>query len=256
MSLSRLMARWQGALLSLIGIVATVWLGTTGQLSLYIHPQYFGFSLVMAVVAAAIVLASFALGSDDDHEHEHEHDHELTSNAGLRWFWGSASVVVVSASALALLALPPTTLTTATLEQRELNGSAGALTTTASTELVGGDASTFTVKDWASLLQQGAGPEFYAGKTAEITGFVTPDKDDPDNVFYVARFVVTHCVVDAQPVGVPVYRPGWQDEIPLDSWVGVSGGLTANPSVVSSEAIVVVPQKVTAVEVPEQPYVY
>jgi uncharacterized membrane protein YcgQ (UPF0703/DUF1980 family) len=79
------------------------------------------------------------------------------------------------------------------------------------------------VKDWASLLQQGAGPEFYAGKTAEITA-LSHLTGDPDNVFYVARFVVTHCVVDAQPVGVPVYRPGWQDEIPLDSWVGVSGG--------------------------------
>lgn len=251
MSLSRLIARWQGAVLSLIGIVATVWLGLTGQLGLYIHPRYFAFAIIMAVAAAAVVIVSFALSPDDEHA---EHDHEPPREP--KRLWSSASVVVIAASAAALLLLPPTTLTTNTLEQRDLNGSAAALSEEASVELVGGDASELSVKDWASLLLQGAGPEFYAGKTAQLTGFVTPDKDDPENVFYVARFVVSHCVVDAQPVGVPVYRPGWQDEFALDSWVGVSGGLAANPSVTSTEGIVIIPEVVAAVDQPQEPYVY
>jgi uncharacterized repeat protein (TIGR03943 family) len=257
MSLSRLAARWQGALLSLIGIVATLWLGVTGQLGLYIHPQHFAFCLIMAVVAAVVIIASFALSPDDDHaDHDHDDDHNHEAESGSKRFWGGASVVVIVAAAVALLVLPPTTLTTTTLAQRDLNGSAAALTEEASAELAGGDASKFSVKDWASLMRQGAGPEFYAGKTAQLTGFVTPDTDDPENVFYVARFVVSHCVVDAQPVGVPVYRPGWQEEFALDSWVGVSGGLAANPSVVSSEGIVIIPEEVATVEQPEQPYVY
>lgn len=275
MWLNRLMARWQGALLSLIGIVATVWLGVTDQLGLYIHPRYFAFSIIMAVVAAAIVIVSFALPHEDEHAgHEHAIDHSSPPDAredqherkpGRAWtkIWGGVSVLLVVASGVALLALPPTTLTTATLQQRDLNGFASELTETASAALVSGsstnfagDSSNFTVKDWASLLRQGAGPDFFAGKTANITGFVTPDKDDPENVFYVARFVVSHCVVDAQPVGVPVYRPGWQEEFALDSWVGVSGGLSANPSVASSEGIVILPEEVAAIEQPQQPYVY
>lgn len=251
MSLSRLIARWQGAVLSLIGIVATVWLGVTGQLGLYIHPRYFAFAIIMAVVAAAVVIVSFALSADDEHA---LHDHETES--GPKRLWGAASVIVIMASATALLILPPATLTTTTLEQRDLNGSAAALTEEASIELTGGDASKFSVKEWASLLRQGAGPEFYAGKKAKLTGFVTPDKDDPENVFYVARFVVTHCVVDAQPVGVPVYRPGWQNEFARDSWVDASGGFAVNPSVASSEGIVLIPEGVAAVTQPQQPYVY
>ena len=250
MSLSRLVARWRGAVLSLIGIVATVWLGVTGQLGLYIHPRYFAFSIIMAVVAAVVIIVSFALSPDEEHDHDHE------AETRRKRFWGGASVVVIAASVVALLVLPPTTLTTTTLEQRDLNGSAAALTEEASAELTGGDASKFSVKDWASLMRQGAGAEFYAGKKAELTGFVTPDTDDPQNVFYVARFVVSHCVVDAQPVGVPVYRPGWQDEFPLDSWVGVSGGLAANPSVASTEGIVIIPEVLAAVDQPQQPYVY
>lgn len=251
MSLSRLIARWQGAVLSLIGIVATLWLGVSGRLGLYIHPRYFAFAIIMAVLAAAVVLVSCALSGDDDHA---QHDHETES--GPTRFWGGASVVVCVASAVALLILPPTTLTTTTLVQRDLNGSAAALTEDAAVELTGGDASTFSVKDWASLLRQGAGPEFYAGKKARLTGFVTPDRDDPENVFYVARFVVTHCVVDAQPVGVPVYRPGWQDEFSRDSWVDASGGFAMNPSVASSEGIALIPEAVAAVPQPQQPYVY
>jgi uncharacterized repeat protein (TIGR03943 family) len=274
MWLNRLMARWQGALLSLIGIVATMWLGVTDQLGLYIHPRYFAFSVIMAVVAAAIVIVSFALPHDEHNGHEHATDHSALDahedqhvrKPDRAWtrIWGGVSVLLVVASGVALLALPPTTLTTATLQQRDLNGFAGDLTDTASAALVSGgsstnftgDSSNFTVKDWASLLRQGAGPDFFAGKTANITGFVTPDKDDPENVFYVARFVVSHCVVDAQPVGVPVYRPGWQEEYALDSWVGVSGALSTNPSVASSEAIVILPEEVAAIEQPQQPYVY
>ena len=251
MSLSRLIARWQGAVLSLIGIVATVWLGVTGQLGLYIHPRYFAFAIIMAVGAAAVVVVSFALSPEDEHA---QHDHEAAP--GPKRLWSSASVVVIAASAAALLILPPTTLTTTTLEQRDLNGSAAALSEEASAELAGGDATKLSVKDWASLLLQGAGPEFYAGKTAQLTGFVTADKDDPENVFYVARFVVSHCVVDAQPVGVPVYRPGWQEEFARDSWVDVSGGLAVNPSVTSTEGIVIIPEAVAAVEQPQEPYVY
>ncbi len=261
--------------MSLIGIVATVWLGVTGQLGLYIHPRYFAFSIIMAVVAAAIVIVSFAIPDEDGHAgHEHadeqssppdpiEDGQERTLSSGWTRIWGGVSVALVVASGIALLALPPTTLTTVTLQQRDLNGNVSELTETASAALVSGtstnftgDSSNFTVKDWASLLRQGAGPDFFAGKTANITGFVTPDNDDPDNVFYVARFVVSHCVVDAQPVGIPVYRPGWQEEFEFDSWVGVSGPLTTNPSVASSEEIVILPENVAAIQQPQQPYVY
>ena len=165
------------------------------------------------------------------------------------------ALVIVAVAAVALLVVPPAPLTSAAVEQRSLNGSSNTLTD-ASAGGASGDTSSYTVKDWATLIRQGASAEDLTGKTATLTGFVTPDADDPDNVFYVARFVVTCCAVDAQPVGVPVYSPGWSSSYATDSWVTLTGTFETNPSVLSTATTVVQPDSITAVETPSEPYVY
>ncbi|MBF4573926.1 TIGR03943 family protein [Herbiconiux sp. VKM Ac-1786] len=290
----RLLTRWRGILLSLVGIVAIIWLAVTGQLGLYIHPRYYEFTVIMAVLAGVVVLAAFAIvptATEADHDHGdadhdgHEHhdhapddhapapgDHEHAADVaagdlgaavpppppGRRrdLVWAGLAGVVILGTVGALLIVPPSTLTTATVDQRDLNASAAVTDTGATETLVGSDTSAFTIKDWASLLRQGAGEDYFAGKTATLTGFVTPDPTDPDDVFYVARFVVTCCAVDAQPVGVPVYLPGWQDSYAVDSWVEASGSFGTNPSTASSQPIVFEPADITPVDQPAEPYVY
>ncbi len=284
----RLLSRWRGIALSLIGVVAIVWLAATGQLGLYIHPRYFEFTVVMAVLAGVVVIAAFAVvpsgradarGHDDGHGHgdsheggEHGHAHPssrliepASASApspsessrrprGLDLVWAAAGVLVIVGTVVALLVVPPSTLTTATVDQRDLNASAAVTDTGATENLVGSDTASFTVKDWASLLRQGAGEDYFAGKGATLTGFVTPDQSDPENVFYIARFIVTCCAVDAQPVGVPVYLPDWQNSYAVDSWVTASGGFESNPSTTSTQTIAFVPAEIEAVAQPAQPY--
>jgi uncharacterized repeat protein (TIGR03943 family) len=252
MSFRQLLRRWQGVLLSLVGIVATVWMGATGQLGLYIHPRYFLFTIIMAAIGAVLALAAFAIVPAAREGHSHG------GGGGGRWkFLGpAASTMIIITAMVGLLLVPPSTLTTATVRQRELNGSMPALTTTETSKLVGADYTAFTVRDWASLLHLGSGGEFVTGKKATITGFVTPAKSDPDNVFFIARFLVTCCAVDAQPIGIPVYYPGWRDKFKIDSWVTVSSVFGTNPSPTSDEAIVLIPDTITPVEQPGEPYVY
>ncbi|NQX34153.1 TIGR03943 family protein [Herbiconiux sp. VKM Ac-2851] len=257
-------------------MVAIIWLAVTGQLGLYIHPRYYEFTVIMAVLAGVVVLAAFAIvptatEADHDHEghdhdHDHDHDHEIHDHdheghdheRGRRrdTVWAVAAGVVIAATVGALLIVPPSTLTTATVDQRDLNASAAVTDTSATETLVGSDTAAFTIKDWASLLRQGAGEDYFAGKSATLTGFVTPDPTDPDDVFYVARFAVTCCAVDAQPVGVPVYLPGWQDSYAVDTWVEASGTFGTNPSTSSSQPIVFEPADITPVDQPDEPYVY
>lgn len=265
MVIRRLVGRWQGVVLSLIGLVATIWLGLTGQLALYIHPRYFVFTVIMAVIAGVLALAAFALVPGGGHTHAgdaHTHagdapgddDGDVRSS---RWGWlrPAGSVLTIAAAVVALLILPPSTLTTATVAQRDLNGSASALTLKAPALSGQGDYSSFTVRDWASLLRSGAGQDFFADKTATVTGFISADATDP-NVFFVTRFVVTCCAVDAQPIGVPVYHPGWQNEFKTDSWVTVTSSFRANPNTASREAIVLMPDSIKPTSQPAQPYVY
>lgn len=241
--------------LSLIGVVAILWLGATGRLELYIHPRYVVFTIVMAVIGGAASIAAFLVVPGARDADAHDHDHEPAPPVS-RWRAAGSlagSAVIVVGALVALLVLPPAALTSATADNRDIAGST-ALSDADTTELVGGDSTTFTVKDWATLLHQGLGDDFFTGKPAAFSGFLVAT-DDPD-VVYVARFLVTCCAVDAQPLGVPVLLPGWQDDLAADDWVEVTGSFTPNPDASGSEPIVLEPAEVTPIDQPAQPYVY
>jgi len=251
---ARLAEHWRGIGLSLVVVVATVWLGVTGQLGLYIHPRYFGFTMVMAALGLVFVVASFFFSSSFVASTPAA---KTTSRRLVLSVAGSGLLLVIAA--VTALALPPATLTSATATQREVNS--GGLDTSDAAEqaatLVGtGDYERLSVKEWVSLLAQSDDPALFADKTAKLTGFVLPDADDPDNVFYVARFVVTCCAVDAQPIGVPVYLPGWSSTYSTDEWVEVEGTFTPNPSGRAQASLAVEPTTIESVEQPSDPYVY
>ncbi|WP_228504284.1 TIGR03943 family putative permease subunit [Clavibacter phaseoli] len=242
-------------------IVSTLWLAVTGQLGLYIHPRYFVFTGIMAVIGLVATVAGFALRPADAAE-EHDHDHgsaePAPGRASPRARVSRVAIAgVVTVTVVAVLVLPPRTLTTSTVTQRALNSSTVASDAAPDEELLGtSDFSTLGVRDWSQLLAQTTDPTFFTSKSVDITGFVSADPDDPDDVFYVTRFVVTCCAVDAQPVGVPVYQPGWSSTLETDEWVRVQGPFASNPSARSRQPLAVMPQGVQQVDQPADPYVY
>ncbi|HUS25769.1 MAG TPA: TIGR03943 family protein [Nevskiaceae bacterium] len=241
--------RWRGVALSIVGSVATIYLGVTKQLQLYIHPRYIIFTAIMAVVGLGIAIASFGL---------HMRPDRAKPTKGQNIF-AAGMVGLCVLSAVGLLVIRPATLTTATVAQRSINNGGIGLNgqpTNAVPLFEGGDYTHFTVKDWVTLFAQTSDAQFFANKQADIVGFVTPDADDPQNVFYVSRFVITCCAVDARPIGVPVYAPGWQARHEADQWVRVAGGFAANPSPKSQQRIAVRPASITTVAQPKEPYVY
>jgi putative membrane protein len=253
-------------------LVSTLWLTVTGQLGLYIHPRYFVFTGIMAVIGLVATVAGFALRpAEAAEEHDHAHDHDplglaavaspadaTADRRGLRIRASRIAVAaVVTVTVVAVLVLPPRTLTTSTVTQRALNSSTVSSDAAPDAELLGtSDFSTLGVKDWSVLLAQTTDPTFFTSKSVDITGFVSADPDDPDDVFYVTRFVVTCCAVDAQPVGVPVYQPGWASTLEPDEWVRVTGPFASNPSARSRQPLAVMPEGVEQVDQPADPYVY
>ncbi|MDR5701939.1 TIGR03943 family putative permease subunit [Agromyces aerolatus] len=286
----RLIERWKGVALTLIGVVATVWLTVTGQLGLYIHPRYFGFTAIMAIVGGVLALLALALVPGRDEEDDHEHEHHPEQSAGrvasaserIETRWAGAEVgsrgldtrprpsgatrpagraiigavlggVIVVGALVALLVFPPATLTASTAVDRDIDRTTADLAGDAPS-LAGADPSRFTVKDWALLLRQTEDPTAFAGQEVALTGFVTPAPGDPDDSFYVARFTVTCCAVDAQPIGVAVHLPGWRDTFEVDDWVEATGGFGLDPA--GGEQLVLMPDAVVPTEQPEQPYVF
>lgn len=234
-----------GLLLGLIGIVATLWLAATGQLGLYIHPRYFLFTTIAAGLALVATVAAHALLARNRTGRDHEPERPVR-----HWLRGSGSLLAGLALVVGLLVLPPATLSSSTVSQRELNSSLdeGAIT------LVGADPATFSLRDWAAMLADSATATGYAGQQASLTGFVTPSPDGDPDVFYLARFVVTCCTVDAQPVGVPVAAAGWVEDYPVDGWLEVTGTFVTTSNTTSTRAVVLKPTSLVPVEQPAQPY--
>ncbi len=242
--------RWRGIALAAVAVVLTMWLAATGQLILYIHPRYVVFTAIMGGIALVMVVASFAV------RHGHSHDETPTRAQKITTVAGAVVALVLAA---AMIVVPPATLSSATAIQRDV----GAASAGGTGQTVAGVSSAsaaafrkFTVSDWSSLLRQTSDPAFYAGKPAEVLGFVTTDRTDPANLFYLTRFVITCCAVDAQPIGVPVYLPGWEQKYPQNTWLSVRGDFASDPSTASSEQIALIPAKVAKTVGPKQPYLF
>ena len=250
-------SRWQGIALCVAALVSTVWLAVTNQLILYIHPRYIVFTVIMTVLGLVLVIASF--GRSPDQEHDHDHDHEDAAPRGYRRVLTVVGTMLTLVVAIALVVVPPATLTTATADQRVINSTqvgSGTKTVDSAASAPAGAFARFTVLDWSSLLRQTTDASFYRDKAANVVGFITKDADDPQNFFYVSRFVITCCAVDAQPVGVPVFLPNWQNRFAADHWVKVSGSFETNPSTKSQQSIALVPTATTKVDQPSEPYLY
>jgi uncharacterized repeat protein (TIGR03943 family) len=235
-------------MLSLIGIAATLWLALTGKLELYIHPRYVPFTVAMALIAAVVSVAGFLM----TREHSEHPDPEAPPPGRLR---AAGSLLTVTAAVVGLLILPPAALTAEAANQRDLNVS-GTLSRHQTNELLDEQPAAFSVRDWASLLRYSPGEDYFAGKTATVVGFITADPKDPADVFYVTRFVVSCCTVDAQPVGVPVLHPGWKNEYKPGVWVTATGGFGHNPDQDSTNPILLTATQITSTTEPERPYVH
>lgn len=236
-----------GLILALIGSVATLWLAVTGQLGLYIHPRYFTFTTIVVGLGLVATVAAYVIAgrhTADDHD---DHDHgEVTG--WRRRLQGSGAALAAIALVIGLLVMPPATLTTATVDQRSLNSSAEA-----DIQLMGGDPANFQLRDWAAVLSRHSTAVTYAGQELTLSGFVTQSRSRNPDIFYLARFVVVCCTVDARPVGVPVAVANWEDVHKIDSWVQVTGTLVITDATTPG-GVVLKPTSIEAIERPDQPY--
>lgn len=225
-----------GLLITLIGAGGISWLGATGQLGLYVHPRYFGFTTVMAVLGVIAAVAAFTAGARNSAE-------------GRGWGAALATLALVGS----MLVVPPATLTSNTAQQRSVNSGGDSSDTP---HLTGADPSSFSLRDWATLVTQADAAADYAGQRVKLVGFVTKtDHSDPDT-FYLTRFVITCCTVDAQPVGIPVAMKGWPGKYHPDQWLEITGRLQPTVDAPGGAVLVIEPSDITPVPQPAQPYEY
>ena len=247
--------RWLGVGLASALAVLTIGLAVTGRLSLYINPESAWFAVGMSVIVLVGAVASFALplGAENDHGHDHgeasahEHDHAHIRHpvalAGTVVAGVLASAVVIGALALPPSSLSPQFASTSTSTTPVLFGGRDVVTL-AST----GDTATFGVGEWATVFATATDPASFDGDAVTLTGFVSPG--DAGAGFLLSRFVITHCVIDAQLAAVPIAWGG--TAAPEGEWATVTGTVRSD----SDGRLHIAADSVETVPEPEDPYEY
>ena len=241
----------QGVVLAALGLffLSKLWSAT---LYLYINQRY----AVLTVLGAVAFLA-------------------LSANAWREWWVGRPSaagtapptpsdcttfsgwplLLIALPVALGLL-IPPQPLGAAAVANRGLNTSAplspvNSAPVKLSVSVAPADRN---LLDWLRAFDQAGDAQALAGEPAQVTGFVYHDPRLPASQFFVSRFVLTCCVVDATPVALLVDWPDAQ-RLPNDAWVQVSGSIQAGEFQGQTGPLIEADQVLT-ITAPGQPYLY
>jgi uncharacterized repeat protein (TIGR03943 family) len=237
---------WMGIILLLVVASLSLWLAARGQLDLYIHPRYIIFTVIMCGSAVVAVVAGMMV------------KHHRPAATQATWWGGAALGGMCLLLCGVLLLLKPTGLTSSAASQRGVDAAVPTLINTGTTisDLSASDAAYehFTIKEWSALLSQSSDAGLFKDKQARVAGFISPGSDNNPDIFYLSRFIITCCAVDARPISVPVYMPAWSKTYQADDWLELGGTFAANPAN-GQPAIVLKPTSVKRINEPADPYV-
>lgn len=227
----------------------------TGQYKILIHPNYF--YLMLATSILLLVLGVFKTKQLLQVAPQPTEQHLNIFPPGV----GSSLLLL---AAIAGLLIPPTVLASQTALQRGVSETLPATSYEPQAFTTQTKPEERSLIDWIRTLNAYPEPEAYAGQPAEITGFVIKLPELPDNYLLLSRFILTCCAVDAYPVYVPVELPPDGQSYPIDSWLKITGTMTAQTLSIRDRTdtpqeqrrLVLQAETITKIATPKDPYSY
>jgi uncharacterized repeat protein (TIGR03943 family) len=216
----------------------------SGALNLYINQRY----IVLTVFAAVVFIV---LGASVLIELRRSKE-AVAPSASRPPVW---PLLLMALPVVLGLLIPPQALGASAVTNRGLNPSAPLSANNSAGIKLGLAPADRSILDWQRAFDQpGTGAASLEGQTANVTGFVYHDPRLPDDRFFVSRFVLTCCVVDATPVALLVMWPGAK-QLPIDSWVHVRGPVHQD-TYAGQPVLLIQAQSVDIVTAPAVPYLY
>ena len=147
-------------------------------------------------------------------------------------------------------ALPPVPLSSSTAEKR---GVAVSLETPDQRPIFRFATNTdnLDILGWLRALSLDYDASRYVDKKVKVQGFVS--EGPTEDTFLIARFVVSCCVADARPLGLPVNILGAQPE--KNTWLEITGTMKEMETT-HGKSLVIAPEQVSPIPTPANPYVY
>lgn len=204
----------------------------------YINPRFEVFTLFFAVLALVISVLSIFIVKNTEEQNVSK----------LELFGISLFVLIIILGFI----LKPATLSADILSQRESN--LNTLYAGSEERLIDlfQSSENYTLGDWIKVLNTSNASQTYEGAAVKIEGFVANFNNEKD-YFRASKFILTCCAVDARPVGMIVNQESWDDSFAENDWISVEGTLQFNESFDQFE---IVPENITTIDTPKNPYIY
>ena len=221
------------------------------KLTLLIHPNYIGLSVVAGVLLIAIAAyrtwTLLQLRRSKQKLPEVAHLNLLPPGVG--------SLLLLGVAILGLV-ITPQPFASQTAIQRGVGEIATLTQVKPQSFRVTVNPESRTIIDWQRTLQVSPEPDNYTGQKVKVKGFVVYPDDLPQNYFLVTRFIVTCCAADAYPVSFPVkLDQGDRSAYKLDSWVEVSGNMITE-TLDNKRQLVIQSRQIQSIDRPKNPYDY
>lgn len=234
----------QNIMLVVIGGVL-VWSVLSKQIFWYVRPDYHTFTLVMGVVALFLGWLGFWTPAHHDH---HEQKVSKTS------VFVTVALLVALSGYLVFFhrsSLSPRAANNRGLNQNAVTGTNSVFDVSAdySPLLEAGDSEHYNMADWIRLFRVNPDPWSHKGKPVKVVGFVQPANETS---FFLSRFVISCCTVDASPIGILVQS---SERFSEGKWLEVSGTMDATEHDGKVQPMIL-PQNIQEIPEPEQPYLY
>lgn len=215
-------------------LIAILFAELNDKLIYYIHPRYVGFTVLLTFLG--LILLVF----------------DLLLNKKRRQSYRSAWLVFIVA--LLGIMLSPKTLTSSIATDRTGNsGYLGQLSQDVLPQTTydsfSRDLTRFTILDWVNLIGSSTTDSQIINKQAEVEGFVLK-KDDQ---YFVARFKLTCCAVDATPLTIALAKTPEQ-ELRGGHWYRIEGDFIKTDSL--NHPLQLQIKSYEEIAEPEDPYVY
>jgi putative membrane protein len=210
-----------------------IFYGFDGELGLFIRPGYIIFTIIAAIVALVCIV--FSICSDIKHKVIQKHVSVTSVVSGLLVMAVTVSMIIFSPS--------------------PLKGNYGFSGNISSRSDFGNvenkNVGSFSIKDWSEVIESSQN-EKYLDKKVDLTGYVVPIDND---YFYLSRYVIYCCTVDAQLSQVPVYMPNWKKKLSSKDWIEINGQFVTNNDSLE-HPVILSTNRLQKISEPRTPYVY
>jgi uncharacterized repeat protein (TIGR03943 family) len=252
---SRINTYWQKFLPWLESCAIAAWgitltkLWLSGQLFLLVHPNYIPLTAIAGLGLIAIGgLEAWRVSQRRRYANTNNQQHVTLIKPSL-----SSSLLLIVA--IAALLINPRPFTSEKAIHRGVIDNIADARTIPKSFRASNRPEERTLVEWVRTISAYPEPDAYKGQKMKFTGFVVHAPDQPDNMFLITRFIITCCAADVYPVSLPVKITESRSIYPPDRWLQIEGQADVDTTN-GKRQVIIVPNNITAIAEPKNPYDY